>query len=586
MHPLEALGLERDADERAVKRAYAQRLKTTRPDEDPAGFQKLHETYQAALSFLRWRADNPDAKWWDEEDFDEEDEDEESEPEPEATPSGPTGMPAAEFEELIGNPRYAAAKPEPVPVAAPRPAPQVERVRDEPEPFRLDVRDFLRRLFEETDQDLDEHRLRAWLTRETADWPLVVKPRVAHDLFQHMLEERPSLTPEQLEVIVDQFGLDDVQTGIDPIGLEHLRQEADKRLRQRSAKFAHLFRPENRDELCRYMAQPERGSHPAFATRFVARLLTGPKAYEWAYFLRPVPFVNRFVMGFVRDLDQGRSDAVAPHIDGMALDFWLWAEMRREANRGLRWVVAIVGLLAALAYATKDAPNAPGSGYTKRPGRTVLQREDDQRRQQFADRIRRANAMELAKGLEEYDALMGELPPAPWGVAMEEVVALAHYNRAVILDELGRPDEARPGYESVDRLFQHSQSWPVQLVTARALVNLGHVFAKRGSYRESLPPYQKVVSRYGGSRSELLHLQVAKALNARAASFRYLGELDESRHALDDLLRRFGSVKEGELGGIVTKARERRAALDQQGAPPTPTLVPGEGTPPPAETPK
>ncbi|MEE7545950.1 hypothetical protein HF319_01820 [Xanthomonas sp. Kuri4-1] len=50
---LAALGLAEDADERAVKRAYAARLKVTRPDDDPAGFQQLHETYQAALGWSR-----------------------------------------------------------------------------------------------------------------------------------------------------------------------------------------------------------------------------------------------------------------------------------------------------------------------------------------------------------------------------------------------------------------------------------------------------------------------------------------------------------------------------------------------------
>ncbi|MEA5125804.1 J domain-containing protein [Xanthomonas floridensis] len=48
---VEALGLTHDADARAIKRAYAVRLKTTRPDDDPAAFQQLHETYQAALAW-------------------------------------------------------------------------------------------------------------------------------------------------------------------------------------------------------------------------------------------------------------------------------------------------------------------------------------------------------------------------------------------------------------------------------------------------------------------------------------------------------------------------------------------------------
>jgi len=60
-----ALDLAEDADERAVKRAYAKRLRSTRPDDDPVGFQQLHEAYQAALSWAQYRA-----QWQDEDDDD------------------------------------------------------------------------------------------------------------------------------------------------------------------------------------------------------------------------------------------------------------------------------------------------------------------------------------------------------------------------------------------------------------------------------------------------------------------------------------------------------------------------------------
>jgi hypothetical protein len=43
------------ATERDVKRAYAKRLKTCRPDQDPDGFRKLHDAYTTALDELQWR---------------------------------------------------------------------------------------------------------------------------------------------------------------------------------------------------------------------------------------------------------------------------------------------------------------------------------------------------------------------------------------------------------------------------------------------------------------------------------------------------------------------------------------------------
>lgn len=42
------------ATERDVKRAYAKKLKTTRPDKDPEAFQKLRQAYEWALGELQW----------------------------------------------------------------------------------------------------------------------------------------------------------------------------------------------------------------------------------------------------------------------------------------------------------------------------------------------------------------------------------------------------------------------------------------------------------------------------------------------------------------------------------------------------
>lgn len=55
------LQLPEDADERTIKRSYARLLKSCRPDEDAAGFQRLREAYEEALSEARWRMDNAEA---------------------------------------------------------------------------------------------------------------------------------------------------------------------------------------------------------------------------------------------------------------------------------------------------------------------------------------------------------------------------------------------------------------------------------------------------------------------------------------------------------------------------------------------
>lgn len=51
--PWSELGLPGPADLSEVRRAYAERLKTTHPEEDPEGFQRLHEAYQQARRLAR-----------------------------------------------------------------------------------------------------------------------------------------------------------------------------------------------------------------------------------------------------------------------------------------------------------------------------------------------------------------------------------------------------------------------------------------------------------------------------------------------------------------------------------------------------
>jgi hypothetical protein len=44
------LGISDDSDTATIKRAYARLLRTTRPDEDAAAFQRLNAAYQTALA--------------------------------------------------------------------------------------------------------------------------------------------------------------------------------------------------------------------------------------------------------------------------------------------------------------------------------------------------------------------------------------------------------------------------------------------------------------------------------------------------------------------------------------------------------
>ena len=65
-----------------IKRAYAARLKTTRPDDDPAGFMELRAALDGALNQVKWRDQNPQPAY--EDDYDDEDEDGDEDDEPQS----------------------------------------------------------------------------------------------------------------------------------------------------------------------------------------------------------------------------------------------------------------------------------------------------------------------------------------------------------------------------------------------------------------------------------------------------------------------------------------------------------------------
>ncbi|WP_139174315.1 J domain-containing protein [Janthinobacterium lividum] len=80
------LGTEPTGDERTLKRAYARRLKVTRPEDDPAAFQELREAYEYALRHAHLFAEELP----------------EPEPEPESTGAEVPEAPPMEAAELWG----------------------------------------------------------------------------------------------------------------------------------------------------------------------------------------------------------------------------------------------------------------------------------------------------------------------------------------------------------------------------------------------------------------------------------------------------------------------------------------------------
>lgn len=180
---LRELGLDADADERAVKRAYAAKLKIIRPETDPEGFQALNETYQAALEWLRER------------------------PAPQHTPT------VESFAASNATPRgYASVKLhfEGVPISMPpfRNAHREENARADFHEQDFDEQDFFFTLLEQSEQ-LDPQAFKRWLERNEALYSMPLKAALAEPLVW-FLRDQPPLTREHLAITLAFFGLDTV----------------------------------------------------------------------------------------------------------------------------------------------------------------------------------------------------------------------------------------------------------------------------------------------------------------------------------------------------------------------------------------
>lgn len=194
MHAFRLLGIGADADEREIKRAYAKKLKQTRPDEDPAGFQRLNEAYQVALAHCQHRATaSVDAE-------DEESDDEAGDTHltlrltleelmQKVAPSGddPSGPPATAVAES-GAP------------SSPETPPAMQA------PLRIDVAAVARQVLEYADGETPA-RLREWLARHDDLYLLAVKQRVGQSVFEQIAYDDAPVRQANLQVLSDFFDI-------------------------------------------------------------------------------------------------------------------------------------------------------------------------------------------------------------------------------------------------------------------------------------------------------------------------------------------------------------------------------------------
>ncbi len=359
---LHELGLRPDADARAVKRAYAARLKTTRPEDDPEGFQRLHEAYQAALDWTQSRERDADIGA-------------EIDGYAEDAQSGAltrTLSQEALFDLLESQPAESSGVAPPAVFADRKPA--LEAVADmrndasvaifadgmQPdEPAQFDPDAFLDDCIALAVRSRDGELLE-WLNAQPALWSLAQKTHVTPWLLHRLHERRPPIEARRFDALAEFFGLLDLHSGYDAYTIQRLRHRLHLRWELETRQIRALAERTGQDGSSVAANLRQAGS--------ILKQLSRPLHWPQALWAALVPGYPSAVRTFMRRLDFGNLDDLPAPIREDQIAFWDAAGDRSRFSKP-RWVVSVARLfvytlaIAAL-FALLSTTTSPGSRAT------------------------------------------------------------------------------------------------------------------------------------------------------------------------------------------------------------------------------
>lgn len=376
------LGIPVDADAITIKRAYARLLRTTRPDEDAAAFQRLNTAYQLALSQAGNRAAasvtglpivaRPIS---------------ESTPvppsaaapratavphsevhQPEASPppapqevlkpsAPPPPSPPRTLETL--RPSSETGKPEPAlapleilkPAAsAPKPvARPIETLRPPaPKPApAINAKELAERTIREASTAEEAQTLSRWLNHLPEFWSFQVKQVTGQLLLQRLLREPQPMTPANLDVLLRFFDLDHVLSGVNPVALEQLRNK-------QAVRWEMLHDQASLARRARILTK--NGRPQTLRVRKCIKLLRRPRNWQQTFISALTRGKSLHLARIVYALCNGQIDQLPLALDREHARFWLRAADVSGINRERTTLGAIRALFFALVCAGMTVP--------------------------------------------------------------------------------------------------------------------------------------------------------------------------------------------------------------------------------------
>lgn len=343
---LRRLGLRADADERAVKRAYAAQLKTTRPEDDPEGFQSLNEAYRAALAWVQSRP--PEAHV--EDDVEEEADDaavrddasQVSLDKDAASIELPADVLAAlqDIDARVDAARTLLDRVQANDTTIDGPSASAAAKIDDADAFDAGalLDECIAQAVHGRDGDLER-----WLHAQPALWSLARKAQIGQWLVQQWQVRRPPIPAQRFDVVADFFGLLDLNGDHDAYTIQRLRHRLHLAWEVQTKQMRALAERTGQD-----------GGSVASNLRQTARILgqlTRPLRWPQALGAALMPGYPTAVRKFLQHLDYGDIDDLPPPIREEQVAFWNAAGDRVRLSKP-RWAVSIARLFAYSALIT------------------------------------------------------------------------------------------------------------------------------------------------------------------------------------------------------------------------------------------
>lgn len=339
---LRRLGLRADADERAVKRAYAAQLKTTRPEDDPEGFQSLNEAYRAALAWVQSRP--PQAHV--EDDIEEEADDAAARDDASQVSidkdAGSIELPAdvlaalQDIDARVDAARTLLDRVQANDTTIDGPSARIDDADAFDAGALLD--ECIAQAVHGRDGDLER-----WLHAQPALWSLARKAQIGQWLVQQWQVRRPPIPAKRFDVVADFFGLLDLNGDHDAYTIQRLRHRLHLAWEVQTKQMRALAERTGQD-----------GGSVASNLRQTARILgqlTRPLRWPQVLGAALMPGYPTAVRKFLQHLDYGDLDDLPPPIREDQVAFWDAAGDRARLSKP-RWAVSIARLFAYSALIT------------------------------------------------------------------------------------------------------------------------------------------------------------------------------------------------------------------------------------------